>query len=285
MASRIEDEIDPGTIAAEVLMLRAASNNTILILEGPSDEKVFINFIDTSLCEIVIAHGKYNAVEALNLLKGRSLTGLLCIVDEDFDQLFGKPSRANVLRTDDHDLETMIFRSSAFDRVLYEFGSATKIANSRSKWTDLRDPIVQAAYPVGLLRLYSLKNSTHLTFDGVRPAYVDRRTLVADITLMIKTVTDHSRVSVDIEEVYNFFGKWPMANYDPWQICCGHDLAEIFGKSLQTLFGSRRSIEVDLSSIERALRLSYSMDDFRLTNLFSLIKDWEQNNARVCLRL
>jgi len=99
MPSRIEDEINPNIVAAEVVMLRAASNNTILILEGPSDERVFVNFIDAGQCEIVIAHGKHNAVEAIALLKSRSLTGLLCIVDQDFDHLLGNsPSAKDVLK-------------------------------------------------------------------------------------------------------------------------------------------------------------------------------------------
>src|SRR5258707_9154382 len=122
MPSRIEDEIDPSTVAAEVVMLRAASNNTILVLEGPTDERLFVNFIEPGQCEIVIAHGRHNALEALAILRSRSLSGVLCIVDRDFDPILGgDPSTEDILITDDHDLEATIFRSSAFDRVLYEY--------------------------------------------------------------------------------------------------------------------------------------------------------------------
>jgi hypothetical protein len=285
MPSRIEDEIDPSTIAAEVIMLRAASDNTILILEGPSDERLFINFIETGQCEIVIAHGRYNAVTAATILKNRALSGILCIVDQDFGPILGDdPSTEHILTTDDHDLETMIFRSEAFDRVLAEYGSQAKIANGKSKWGELRTPIALAAYPIGLLRLYSLQNSVHLTFEGARPVYIDRRTLAIDVRLMIKTISDHSKKSVDLDDIRAFYDRWPTGGYDPWKICCGHDLTEIFGKSLQTLLGSRRAIEVDQSSTERALRLAYSFHDFRRTKLCKSIKSWEQSNSRICLR-
>jgi len=168
--------------------------------------------------------------------------------------------------------------------VLYEYGSVAKVANARSRWTELREPIVLAAYPIGLLRLYSLQKSIHLTFDGAKSVYVDRRTLATDITLMIKTIADHSKKLVDAKEVFAFFGNWLITSCDPWQICCGHDFLEIFGKSLQTLLGSRRAIDVDLPSIERALRLSYSMEEFRLTNLFRSIRNWEKDNSRICLK-
>lgn len=285
MLSRIEDEIEPSTLAAEVLMLRAASDNTILIVEGPSDERVFINFIEADECEIVIAHGRHNAIEATSILKKRALSGVLCIVDQDFSKfLDDDPSSENILTTDDHDLETTIFRSEAFNRVLAEFASPTKIANAKSKWRELRTPIVLAAYPIGLLRLYSLQACLHLTFEGVRPVYVDRRTLAVNLDLMIKTIAAHSMKSVDFDSIRAFFDRWPTGHRDPWTICCGHDLTEIFGKSLQSLLGSRRAIEVDHEATERALRLAFSFHDFRRTNLYKSIRSWEQKNSRICLR-
>jgi hypothetical protein len=285
MPSSIEEEIDPSTVAAEAWMLRAATNSTILILEGPSDEKVFINFIDADRCEIVIAHGKSNAMGALKILEDRSFSGVLCVVDRDFDGVLGgEPASQNLALTDHHDLGTTIFRSSAFDHVLYEYGSPGKIANAKTTWPNLREPIVLAAYQIGLLRLFSIKQSANLKFENARPVYVDRRTLEVDFNLLVKTIADHSKLTIQTETVKIFFGDWPISDHDPWQICCGHDLAEIFGKSLQTFFGSRRAVDVDLASIERALRLAYSFEDFRRSQLFAFITKWERKSSYACLR-
>jgi hypothetical protein len=74
-------------------------------------------------------------------------------------------------------------------------------------------------------------------------------------------------------------------DHNVWQMCHGHDLAEFFGRALQSLLGSRKAIEVSLESIERALRLAYSIEDFSKTNMHASIKLWEaQNEPYVCVR-
>jgi hypothetical protein len=129
-----------------------------------------------------------------------------------------------------------------------------------------------------------LIKSENLKFEDAGIVYIDRRTLANDVKLMIKTIANHSKKSIDVEDVRAFFDRWPINTHDPFHICCGHDLAEIFGKSLQTLLGSKRAIQVDPSSIETALRLAYSFYDFSRTRLFKSIRKWEQRNLRACLR-
>ena len=283
MSDFLENEIDAAMVAAEAVMLRSESDRTILIVEGPTDQSVYVNFIDQMACEIVIAHGRDNAIEALAILNSRQFCRVLCIVDLDYSHLLNRPVAGNgVFLTDDHDLETMIIRSSAFDRVLREYGSRIKI-------TEHSKSICEAAHPIGILRFYSLNTGKKLVFENIKYTFVDRRTLAINVEHMIRTIYNNSRISLKSQEfrdVACYVARKSKGSHNVWHMCCGHDLTAMLGKSLQSLFGTRRAIEIDAASVERVLRLAYSFDDFRKTQLHEQIRLWEENNApHHCLKM
>ena len=49
--------IDGDVVAAEVVMLRAASSKTAVLLEGDSDERFWLRFTDGDKCDLVVSHG------------------------------------------------------------------------------------------------------------------------------------------------------------------------------------------------------------------------------------
>src|SRR5690242_1574267 len=145
MPNLFYNEIDGDTVAAEAVMLRAAKISCIMLVEGASDERLFVHFTDQDHCDIVVCHGRENALDALGILESRSVAGVLCVIDADFSTLTRETfDSANVVLTDDHDLEVSLFKSSAFDRVLGELGSPTKIM----RIADPRLPIWRAAHPL-----------------------------------------------------------------------------------------------------------------------------------------
>ena len=103
-------------------------SGTFLIVEGESDRNGYKHLIDTESCRIIPAHGKENALDALDILEEDDFPGVLAVVDADFWRLEGiKPSSPNLFITDTHDLETMILKSPALGKLLTEFGSDSKI--------------------------------------------------------------------------------------------------------------------------------------------------------------
>ena len=122
-------------------MLRAASTKAVILVEGGDDEKVYGEFIDGDKCEIVICQGHRNARDALGKLEGRTIWGILCVVDADFSAFIAQNGQSpNLLQTDDHDLEVMLFKSRAFDKVLGELGSPEKVREFTDKGVDPRVP-------------------------------------------------------------------------------------------------------------------------------------------------
>lgn len=261
-------------------MLRAASTRTMMFVEGTSDEKVFVRFVDEEKCHVLICYGRDKALQAIAILEIRKFRGVLCVIDSDFSAITNQCfASANVILTDDHDLEVMLFKSGAFDLVLDELGSRAKVKRIRGGGADPREPIWKAARIVGAFRLYSEQRNLNLKFEGINFKFVDRKNLSVDTKQMIRTVYNNSKISApvigDVEAAIDCLRSKEHAHS---LMCCGHDIAIIFGKALLSVLGSKSSTAADREVIERSLRLAYSGYHFKKTALFQKIREWEQKN-------
>lgn len=281
MPNQLESEIDACIVVAEIVLLRAASDRTILLVEGWTDERLISAFVDMDACDIVNARGHDTATYVLYELKTKAISGIICILDRDFgDFLNNLPEGPEIVFTDDHDLETMLIRSRAFDRILLELGSRSKLKEIREAGQDHRELIRDAAHDIGLLRFLSLSDKLNLKFDGLRYRFIDRRTLAVDLGSMIQEVFNHScRRCTNEDVIKTFIACWKCKPHATWRMVCGHDLTAILAKALQSRFGTNNANSVPALEIERKLRLAYSAEDFRQTGLFQEICVWEQNNA------
>ncbi len=127
--------IDGRHIANECILSRANFLGTLLIVEGPSDSRLFKKFSDQSACKTIPAGGKRHAIDAIDILDKRGLSGALAIVDADYFHLDRvKLSSKNVLLTDEHDLELMLLLSNALDNVLDEHASPAKLPFRKRQW-------------------------------------------------------------------------------------------------------------------------------------------------------
>jgi hypothetical protein len=164
----LQDEITASSVAAEIVLLRAAAKKTILILEGGSDERLLSVFVDPDQCDIVISYGKDNAIDALTITRTNQISGVLCILDRDYLEFLNElPDDDNISFTDDHDIEVMLIRSSAFDRLLSEMGSQAKLDAITARGADIREIIRDTGHEVGIFRLLSLRSGLNLTFIAV----------------------------------------------------------------------------------------------------------------------
>ena len=87
----MREKIIPGhRLANKIRMLRSQQTSACLILEGTTDKKFYQNYgVDSQNCHIEIAGNKENAVQAIAVLDKDNFTGVLAIVDADFDRLEG----------------------------------------------------------------------------------------------------------------------------------------------------------------------------------------------------
>ncbi len=270
-------------VAASVLMTRTTFKGTIAIVEGRGDCLVYEKFVDPELCQMQLAYGRPNVLEAMCSLRNPKADGIVAIVDADFWHLRGTPSPSpDILVTDLHDIETMMFESRAFDAIMAEYGSRAKITEflGLSNATDLRTALLEAAMPLGLLRLVG-DDGPPLKFKGLPlDKVIDKSTLRFSICPLIDRVlmlTENPTVKkTDIRRRL----RTAKGNaHDPWQVCCGHDVAAIIGIGLLKALGNQPKTIANGENVERLLRLSFDSADFGSTRLFKQAKGWEKANA------
>lgn len=124
----MREYITPERIANQIRLRRSNFSGAFIIVEGRSDNLVYERLVSQHKCEFSIALNKDNAINALDILDKDNFTGVLAIVDADFSILEGSiHTSSNLLITDDHDLEMMLIKSPALEKLLCEVGSDEKI--------------------------------------------------------------------------------------------------------------------------------------------------------------
>src|SRR6266567_4884592 len=183
----------PDGIANKIILTRQYPGKdflSFLIVEGDTDWNFYKTFVDKDKCQIIIAYSKSVAIQVLSILEKDGFPGVFIIVDADFDVLEGKFSPKNVLFTDTHDLESMIIRFPAFEKVLGEFGSEEKIdLFTQTARKDVRAVLVETSMPIGYLRWVSLREDLSLTFEDLNfTGFINRETLTIDLSDLIRSV-------------------------------------------------------------------------------------------------
>lgn len=267
-------EIDENTVVAEVVMLRAASKEVIIVVEGGADEKFLTPHLHKS-CLFVISYGKEKAVAAITKLNSILVDGVVGIVDQDYEGILEPELDIPNLVRVENDVETLLVKSPAFYRLLTEIGSKPKLRSLDAADIDPREIVRSAAQEIGRLRIYSIKNTKNFKFSGIKYLFVTKE-IDVDIKLMIQTIMNNSRINkYNLKELEKDAFETPIDDVDPWRIVSGHDLTAIIGKALQWKFGNLSANAADSGEIERQLRLAYHRDDFVNSKLFVDLAAWE----------
>ncbi len=268
-------------IANQIRLRRSTYPGTFLLVEGGSDKIFYERFVDRLACELVSTAGKpsskLRAIDVLKILEQSNFQGVLAIVDADFERietlLYTSP---NLLRTDSHDLETMLINSPAFNKVVAELSSEDKIALFNQ---NIIGVLLETGMSVGYLRWISQCDGLNLSFESITfSRFVNDQTLKIDEINLIREVKNKSQAfSLKDEDLQQRLLSRKSLSHDPWQVCCGHDLVEILSLSLRKAIGSKKT-GYEPNSLERNLRLAYEEAYFRQTHLYSEIRKWESNN-------
>lgn len=286
------NDLTPERYANVIRMTRGHPKSrfiSFLIVEGYTDKKIYKNHIDKYKCEIIVANNKDNALKILSILENDSFLGILAIVDADFDILEDKlPVSPNLFFTDTHDLETMILRSPALEKVLSESASEEKLTNFTTKFGgDIRKMLLECGKIIGYLRWISLRDNLSLKFEGLNCAdFIDKNTLIIDPHKFIRNIKSRShntnkgesqRQKLEDSDIYNKMTQIKSDRHDAWHVCCGHDLISILSLSLRKAIGSTNKLESE--QLEKELRLAYDLSFFYKTQLYISIQNWEKINA------
>ncbi len=275
----------PDGIANSIILTRQHPGYeflSFLIVEGDTDRTFYKTFVDKDKCQINSVGNKSTALQVLSILENEEIPGVLVIVDADFDVLDGKLlASQNVLLTDTHDLETMIIKSPALEKVLGELGSEEKIARiTRDNGKDIRAILLACSIPIGYLRWISLREGLSLKFEGLNfSKFIDAMILTINPPELIRAVKNNSQ-GLNITDPQFKASLQALKNdaHDYWYVCCGHDLVHILSIGLHKAIGTHNNNDCKPEIIERSLRLAFERSHFRKTQLYTSIQQWEQLN-------
>ena len=265
----------PDTLESQVNMMRAAGTRALLVVEGPTDWH-FWAAPGRATCEFFIAYGKNNVLGCIANLDVRSVGGVLGIVDDDYDALKGvRQTSSNVVVTELHDLECVLLRTTALERVFEEYRGEVTI---NSDDLDLRAELLDRAVLFGRLRLAAALRSFNLDFTSIKVhAFTCMDTWEVDKNGLFAAVTAGMEATAK-DDLSEFLQS--ICSTDPWRIISGRDVLDILWIGLTGVLGSQKVGRkgVGKHQVASFLRSSVPRDELRATKLWSDILEWEGRN-------
>ena len=275
----MKDQITPDRIANSIRLLRGDHEGVFLIVEGHSDKLIYERLVNKQEVRVTIASGKNNAIKALSILeKEDNFRRVVAVIDADFSRIEQQiPHSNNLFLTDEHDLEMMLIKSAAFDKLLKERGSEEKI---KAFTEDIRETLLKLGQEIGKLRWLSLRNKLDLKFEGLNfKNFIDQKNLSINIDKLIISIKNHSqKPSLDEQQIKQDLSVISDENHDPWQLCCGHDFIGILAIALCKVLGTWNANDVKTEVLERELRLAYELSYFYQTQIYQLMVNWQSNH-------
>jgi hypothetical protein len=267
----------------ELCMVRTKFAGSLLLLEGSTDCTLFDAFIDSAKCETIPAHGKPNAILAIQLADAANFRGVLGIIDADFDRLAGRlPTSPNLCFTDYQDMETMIFHTGVLERLILQYAKKEMLDAHLSLRgvASFRESVIESAKVVGALRWYSSTSGSRLKFKGI-----DFDTFVSQYDLTIDKPSFASSVIANtvgcslspqslVIEIDTLVGTIAAGSH----LCQGHDVCAIVGIGLRSVIGNSHTEVARARNVEKMLRMAFGEYDFIHSNVYAWIRHWEQAN-------
>lgn len=275
--------IDSDSKKNEIRMLLkhpSFKGKVIAVLEGDTDIRLFRSLMDENHIKIEAAVGKSCLTEIICDLteKEEYEKRLFGICDADFVRIAGDPIDCeSIFLTDTHDSEMMMINSPAIDALIAEYA-----ANDESA-TLLRESLVQtsldAAYELGVYRYINHIYDSNINFKGLHIdlySKINGLEIVIDHAKLIEalvTRSPNSGESVTKEWLTEEYGKKSDKSLERLEFCNGHDVTKFVSYILRQKHLSNDA-QVNQEKVERSLRLSYSGDCFKSTQLYKKLIDW-----------
>lgn len=267
---------DIDSVVAEIIMTKANCDGAILLLEGPSDYRFWESRIRKD-CEPIIGEGKRNILGCIPRLRKKGIEGVLGLVDSDFDVLLGCSFSSDYLVvTDYYDLECILIRSSAFRRVLAEFGDRAKIRKFEiQNGTKVVDALIERALIFGKIRLAARMFDIDLIHSNLSVnRFVERDTWDIGIDALYRAVIP-SNSPLTVSKLRRLIAKLNFA--ETFCVVNGHDIIAILRIGLISVLGSNKG-NLGIESIARILRTGISQQELASTDLWKGINNWEKIN-------
>jgi hypothetical protein len=281
--------IDYYVVKNQINQQKESHKGSFLIVEGPSDTRVFKKFVDDKKCLVLPAYGKPNIHNLILKEKFGDREEVLFIVDVDCEKINDDVKTAvNLFFTDFHDRECEILRSKDFEGFL-KWSNFSEMC--KMEIDELKKLILEECKLIGLLRCYSEKNNLGLPFDKIIESDEDLEYLLTDkisidFEKFVNKLKIHEKTSDkaiarlnDIPALKLELEKIEISSGDLWSICNGHDLTKFLCLFLRKKYHFKPFEKINSTDFEKQiLELVYSEAEFAKTKLYQQIRSWEETH-------
>jgi hypothetical protein len=273
--ARHMDEYD---IAEEVRLERKVHRGSFLLVEGITDIKRFGPFIDEKECSLVNCYGRRKAIEAVKILYDEGFPGALGAVDADFDRVDNQlEQHEGLVYSESHDFDLDWAQPTVLGKYLNQVADneKKKIHGSAS---EIFTKILQALKPVSVARLLN-----HRKRIGFRLSHIDVSACFRNFAVNLDGYVDlifEGCVASEQgrKELKEQISRATNQRYDLYQLTNGHDFHSALGECLRSELASRRPQQTWASEVELHLRLVFTDDEFRASEIYRQIRMWIRDN-------
>lgn len=278
----------------ERMMKNASSRKIVVYVEGDSDFDFFRWVLDLKHADIQPMKGKENVLSAIRNINTSRKKGYLAIIDSDFDHIISVPEEENVVRSDTHDIETLMFKEDAFEFCKYSFLSQSKLEEYNLNQDLVWEETKRIGCELGLLRLLSLVEKWNISFkdrdkrDRDLHKYLSltesKKVVFSVRDFIYDCIKESLSCTVSFQDVLRcYMDKLDtMSNYDIWELCRGHDLSQIISIIYSKKFYGKR--DINMKDVETIISSTYcSAYKFKKSKMFQDLKDWQFRQGRIVL--
>lgn len=289
----MEDHILAERIANSIMM-DSSFTGSYLIVEGSTDFKLYNKFISQSDVRIKQSFGCEKVKLTVQILNQRGFTRKIGIIDSDFNKILCNEIKTEgVFLTDDHDIEVMMFRTSALEMVAAIYVDSIKSAAFfKSIKQDLRSTVLNIAKKIAYLKLANKKHTLGLVFkpndvDGNQVRYSDfidvKKFIFKNDKSMITSIMNYSRCKSEglktEQEINKRFIDEQLISYNIYQLVNGHDIVNILYIFFKKTMRTKNKMLQDQNAIEDSLVMSFEYEFFKETDLYNDIDQWSFRNS------
>lgn len=283
---------NPDVVKTNIYFSRKKNKKKVFILvEGTGDVGFYKNIVDKNNVQIIPMgdektreSAKDNVIRAMEILNRDRIQGVVGIVDTDYDAIEGNIKEIdNLIYTDEHDIETMILKTDAYDKFENEYGNEERIGAYESEFGSIMDNILQFGSKIGKTRLLSIRENLKLDFKSVILEDFIDDALKFDWDDYFKQVLYASKKLAQKEELNTKLLN-DNDDYNIWQLCRGHDLTALmaifYSDKSKFKLGNNKAKFLKSDSVEQFLRAAYYIPvHFKNTKMFERLLEWQIKNS------
>lgn len=270
-------------------------NGVYLYVEGEKDESFWKKFIDTNLVHICVCHGCEVVIKTIELHQKDDVKKYLGIIDRDFRDVLGTmPDNHDIVVSDCHDIEMMMYCSDAYRNLMLSIDRKNKLEEFETEHGSILQYVISLTNKIGYVKLASKKENDILEFrrekdfefvvpkyEGMMDAegnYLGDERLVRVINVFSSQST--KRTDISDQKILELMHREMETPVEDKILSNGHDVSYLLPHVLRKKCRFRKN-GLDTDMVDSLLMAAYSTDMFHQSDVYKSMTAWCKDTESV----